>query len=145
MDHSKLKAKLETPEISAFALDESKLIELTKPVDKKIPILVHDIQEYLMLTDDLELIESGTSIACKRAVRALELFTQFDIAHPIKGVLIENKLNTILTDLETDEALQFSATDKQAILDMGITKSSWADDNGYKPLRIGYFDKARAL
>ena len=145
MNYSKLQVRLLDADMLALADDVERLAELRKPVDKKIPILTHDIQEYLMLTDDLELIESGTSTACKRAVRALELFTQFDIAHPVKGVLIENKLNAVLTDLIADTSLQFSEIDKQAILDMGITKSSWAEDNGYHPLRIGYFTKESVL
>lgn len=145
MDYSKLKAKLLEPDIMALNNDTEILDVLTLKVQVKKPILTHDIQEYLMLTDDLELIEAGTSVACKRAARALELFTEFNIAHEIKGVMIEAKLNQILDDIVSDASLAFTETDKTNILSMGIEEKSWAEQNGYNPLRIGYLAKARVL
>lgn len=145
MKHPKLKIKLLDPEIMALANDEAILAELnTKNITIKKAISAHDIQEYLMLTDDLELIEASASPECKRAARALQLFTQFDIAHETKGASIEGKLSSILTDLVANDMLAFTETDKSTILAMGSDDVSWASQNGYNPLRIGYLEKARA-
>lgn len=145
MNYLKLKSKLLDADIVALVDDEVRLVELNNPVEIKQAISVHDVQEYLILTDDLELIEASNSAACKRTVRALEIFTEFNVAHPVKGVAIEEKLVLILDGLVEDASLAFTESDKLAILALGKTNKSWAELNGYTPLRIGYFAKARAL
>ncbi len=144
MKHPELKLKLLEPGIMALDNDEAIISNLNaKNITVKKAISVHDIQEYLMLTDDLDLIESSESVECKRAVRALEIFNQFDIAHKTKGALIENKLTSILSDLVANTMLSFTEDDKTAILSLGVNTVSWAEQNGYNPLRIGYLAKAR--
>lgn len=77
---------------------------------------------------------------------------------PLKNKLLESdivaladevncmaKLLSILDGLVSNTDLAFTESDKDSILAMGDRETSWAKENGYNPLRIGYFDKARAL
>lgn len=142
-----LKSKLETAEILAIADDEARLAALTaKDILVKKPIQVRDIEEYLMITDNYEAVEASTSVAAKRAMKALALFKPtIDITHTTLGAAREAKLISILDGLVADPESNISATDKTAILDLGYEYKSWAELNGYNPLRIGYFAKARSL
>jgi len=98
-----------------------------KVIASKRPIPVHDIQQYLMLVDLLLPIEAGSSDACQVATRALALFDQFDISNP----MIEAKLTNILDGLVADTLIPgFTATNKAAVLAMGDTTISRADELG---------------
>jgi len=132
MRYPKLKIKLLEPAIMALSDDEAILAELNNDnITVKKTISAHDIQEYLMLTDDLELIEASDSVECKRVVRALEIFTEFDISHKTKGAAIEAKLISILDSLVANDMLTFTAEDKVYILAICLDTISWAKQNGH--------------
>jgi len=102
-------------------------------------ISTHDIEQYLVLTDLLLEIESGTTQAAKVAARALQAFESFDVTNP----LILGKFTSILMGLVDDGLLAFSETDKTNILSLGNTSISRATQLGLGIVTAGQVQAER--
>lgn len=143
MDHSKLKLKLETPEILALADDETRLVNLTaNTVVEYIPISTNSIKTYLRMNGLWMPLKNSVADS---AVTVFDALTdndtvQFDMTDINVRGFVEIMLTTLINDVT-----EITVTHKDEVLDMGERLTSWATQNGYTPLRIGYFDKARAL
>lgn len=83
----------------------------------------HDIRQYLMLHDLLLTIESGLSLACRAATRALDIFPVFELDKPE----VLDKFTQILDGLIADTlAPPFTLQHKTDLLAMGDTHISRA-------------------
>ncbi|NOR70969.1 MAG: hypothetical protein GQ532_14950 [Methylomarinum sp.] len=145
MNYSKLKVKLLEPGIVALADDEARLSALkNKEIIRYIPIKKGDWKTYLRMNGLWGLLKNSTD---SYAVMAYEMLidpdptdTEFDMT----DVEVRDFIDAVMSQLVT-VINGFELHHKTALIKMGEVLESWADQNGYNPLRIGYFAKARAL
>jgi len=141
MNYELLKAELLEPAYNGLSDADTATLINSETVSIKQRIETHAVQQYLMLTDLLILIESGTSDAAKTATRALQIFESFDMNNP----LIEGKFTAILDGLVADALIGFTNTNKLTILSLGNKTISRATELGFGVVREGDIKFARSL
>ena len=140
MNYSALKIKLETAEMLELADDDVRKAALESDVVIKISLSSHDIKKYLMMSGVWLPIKKSTSDNAEIAIDSLTEFTDFDVSDSAVLAVLVSVLDGLVVDVT-----EFTEVHKSTILSFGDSTTSWAKQNGYNPLRIGYFDKARAL
>lgn len=110
-----------------------------KSVSAKQPISTSDIKKYMLLNDLWLPIEASAGTAAKVSLKALELFDEFNVDEPP----VLSKLTQMLDGLIA--ASLISAADKTAILSMGDTLISRAEELGLPVVKGGDVQRARAL
>lgn len=145
MDYLPLKNKLLEPEILALADDAARQSFLiAENVIGYVPIKKGDWKTYMRMKGLWLPLKNSPTNSAKVAYDTLidpdPTDTQFDMADITVRTFIEALMTTLVNDIP-----EFSSPNKDEMLAMGERATSWAKQNGYSPLRIGYFDKARAL
>ncbi|MBV1888709.1 MAG: hypothetical protein KUG67_00485 [Proteobacteria bacterium] len=123
-----LSDELALPAYAATTSEQAANLLNAKTIAAFQPITTHDMQQYLVLVDQLLEIEACTSDACKKAVRAMEIFDSFDVTNPA----ILAKLTAVLDALVSETAISFAEGDKAVILSLGNDLISRAEQLGIR-------------
>lgn len=145
MDYLPLKNKLLEPEILALADDESrKSFLIAETITEYVSISKGDWKTYMRMKGLWLPLKNSPTDSAKIAYETLTdpdpTDTQFDMVDLTVRTFIEGLMTTLVNDIP-----EFSSVNKDEMLALGEKTTSWAKLNGYNPLRIGYFAKARAL
>jgi len=122
-DYSILKSKIADPAFAGFTDEQIRTALNTKDIPVKQPISVAKIKAYLQLIDKRLVIKDSIDPAARAAEIALQEFQVFDV----NDAAYLNKLTTILDNLVTAGII--TTNDKTAILSLGDSLASWADQN----------------
>lgn len=142
IDYAPLKAKLATPEMTALADDDARLAALIdENIVDYIELPTATIRAYLKINGFWIEIEDSADINARVARDTLNIETGIiDMRNPAVRTFFAQTINNLIGVITG-----LTATHRDAIMALGMHYTSWAAQNGYTPLRIGYFDKARAL
>lgn len=142
MNYLLLKQKLQSEEMLALENDSDRLDSLTSlSYVEHGSINIQELKAYLKIHSLwLPLKNSSTD----SAVVAFDTISdeetrEIDISTSIEFEFFDKTLSQLIIDVE-----EITEQHKEEIIALGRKKVSWAEQNGYDPLRIGYFSKARA-
>ena len=100
-----------------------------KDIPAKGVIATKEIWKYLGVHRILRALETSNSEYCKEAIRNLEIFDTFELNDPEIFAVYA----TILSVLEMDESIPFTAQHKVDLLAMGDVLISRAEQTGISP------------
>jgi len=138
VDYSLLKTKLSDTTLAGLTDEQIRVALNTKDIPVKVPISVSKIKAYLQMVGKRLAVIDSVSIAARNAEVSFKDFETFDMTDPNYVA----RLDTILNDLVIEGLI--TATDKTAILTLGDSAVSWADQNWQGDVTLTDITNARA-